>query len=201
MSKKTRIDVTTNTIVTVVSIGDDEHCLAIAKMANYLRERYRFVVLTENESFANFDQTYYPSSFVLCPKFIKNKSHHTWGKTKFDLYYVNTAKRGGKEVVPNGSRQLLKDATPLKTRRMLALLQVFAEIEEAEDMTYRRGRRRKEAVDSKDESKYYTTNRVNVTVHQMCRLLESIEAALDEENTEKARKIMDQWEDHILAGS
>lgn len=201
MAKKTRIEHTTNPIVHVVSAKDDEHCNAIVKIAEELGQRYLFVVLKENEPFSGFDRRSYPSSFVLCPKFLEDKSHYNWSKTKFDFYYVNTAKRGGKELVPGGSRQLLEDATPLKTMQVLEVLLVFARVEEAEDMTYRRGGRNKEAVDSKDGSKYYTTRRVNVTVHQMCRLLEAIETALDEEDVEAAKKIMEQWEDHILAGN
>jgi len=207
MAKKTRIEHTTNTVVKVVSPKDDEHCHTIRAIANQLGKRYRFVILTETESFSNYDRRSYPSSFVLCPKFLEDKSHYNWSKTEFDFYYVNyhvnTAKRGGKEVASSGVRQLLKDATPLRTRQMLELLLVFMEIEEAEDMTYRKGGRTKESHDSQDESKYFTNSRVNVTVHQLCRLLESIEAALDEEGVEakKARKIMEQWGDHILAGS
>lgn len=203
MTKKTRIEHTTNSIVHVVKPKDDEHCNEIAKIAERIGKRYRFVILKENEPFSSFDQRAYPSSFVLCPKFIVDKSHHNWSKTRFDFYYVNTAKRARKEVVPGGGRQLLTDATPLKTRQMLELLLVFTEIENAEDSTYKRGGRSMESVDSKSRSKYYTTHRVNVTVHQLCRLLESIEVALDEEGVDakKARKIMEQWEDHILAGS
>lgn len=201
MAGKTRINISTNPIVTAVTIGDDENCIAIAKMLGYLGKRYRVVILKENESLSNFDRTAYPSSFVLCPQFIKNKSHHNWGKTYFDLYYINNAKRAGKELVLGGTRNLLIKATPLKLRKMLELLLVFMEIEETEDMTYKKGKRNREAVDSKDESKYFTARRVNVTVHQLCRLLETIEAALDEEDIEAAKKIMGQWEDHILAGS
>lgn len=200
MAKKTRIELTTNTVVKVVSVKDDEHCHAIRTIANQLGKRYSFVILTENESFDNYDRSFYPSSFVLCPEFREDKGHYNWSKTRFDFYYVNTARRGRKEVEPDGGRQLLKDATPLRTRQMLELLMVFAEIEEAEDMTYKNGGRTKESHDSKDESKYFTNRRVNVTVHQLCRLLESIELALDEGNIEKAKKIMDMWEDHILAG-
>lgn len=200
MAKETRIEFTTNTIVHVVSAKDDEHCLAIANAAERLGRRYRFVILKENEPFSDFDRRAYPSSFVLCPKFTADKSHHNWSRTKFDFYYANTAKRYRKEVTPGGGRQLLTNATPLKTRQMLELLLVFMEIEEAEDVTYRKGRRPKESYDSKGESKYFTTRRVNVTIHQMCRLLESIELALDEENVEKARKIMERWEDYILVG-
>jgi len=130
MPKKTRIEHTTNSIVRVVSAKDDEHCQAIRSIANLLGKRYRFVILTENESFSNYDQRSYPSSFVLCPKFLEDKSHYNWSKTKFDFYYVNTAQRG--EV-----RQLLKDATPLKTKQMFELLLMFMEIEEAEDATCR----------------------------------------------------------------
>jgi len=198
---KTRFEFTTNTIVSVVSAKDDDHCLAIREIANKLGERYRFVILTENESFDNFDRTAYPSSFVLCPKFYEDKTHYNWSRTKFDLYYVNTAKRKRKELVPGGTRQLLTVATPVKTQQMLTLLLMFSEIEETENMTYRRSGRSIDSTDSKDESKYFTTLRTNVTVRQMCRLLECIEAALDEEDMGKVREIMEQWEDHILEGS
>lgn len=204
--EKTRIDVTTNPIVTVVTLEDDEHCNAIVKMAKQLGQRYRFVILKENEPFSSVDRKAYPSSFVIRPKFIVNKSHHNWSKTHFDFCYVNDARRGGKKLVQGGTRNLLTHVTPLRLRQMLELLLVFVEIEEVEDMTYRRGRRSKEPTDSKCKSKYFTTLRLNVTVLQLCRLLETIEAALDEEDIEmvrilKAKKIMEQWEDHILEGS
>lgn len=138
MAKKTHIEFTSNTIVHVVSTTDDKHCLAIAKIAEQLRQRYHFVILNENEPFSNLDQRYYPSSFVLCPTFTVDKSHHNWSKTRFHFYYVNIAKRDGKEVVPSGGRQLLTFATPLKTKQTLEWLLVFAEIEEVEDITYRR---------------------------------------------------------------
>lgn len=138
MAKKTRIEFTSNTIVHVVSATDDKHCLAIAKIAEQLRRRYHFAILNENEPFSNLDQRYYPSSFVLCPTFTVDKSQHNWSKTRFNFYYVNATKRGGGEVVPSGGRQLLTHATPLKTKQMLELLLVFAEIEEAEDITYKR---------------------------------------------------------------
>ena len=70
MPKKTRISFTTNPIVPVVSAKDDEHCNEIHAIAGKLKRRYRFMVLSINEPIENFDQITYPSSFVLCPKFI-----------------------------------------------------------------------------------------------------------------------------------
>lgn len=138
MPKKARISFTTNPIVPVVSAKDDEHCNEIHTIAGKLKRRYHFMILSINKPIENFDRTTYPSSFVLCPKFLEDKSHFNWSKTKFNLYYVNTGPQDGYEVASGyGCRQLLKDATPLKTRRMLELLLVFAEIEEAEDATCR----------------------------------------------------------------
>lgn len=159
-----------------------------------LSKRYRFVTMDDGQSIDDYDRTAYPSAFVLCPILGKSKRD-----TRFDLWYVNTAKRGQEPVVRRGIKPILDKATLRQTCMLLEAFVILKEIEEAEDLTFRRGRR-KDPADGKETSKYFTTRRVNVTVHQLCRLLEAIEIALDEENIKGAKKIMTQWEDHILGG-
>lgn len=159
-----------------------------------LSKRYRFVTMEDGQPITNFDKTAYPSAFVLCPTLGKNER-----STQFDLWYVNTAKRRQEPVVSGGIKPILESATPRQTCMLLEAFVILTEVEEAEDLTYRRGRRT-DSADGKGTSKYFTAQRTNVTVHQLCRLLETIEGALNEENIEEAKKIMTQWEDHILGG-